>query len=759
MQMTGRNNLLWLWRYRAGALLAFAAPLAVQAADIEEIVVWSKAAPAQNGPSVSLTPADLASANIVTTEDLVKYEPSIIIRRRFIGDANGTMGMRGANMFQTSRSMVFADGVPLHYLLQSRWDGAPRWSMIAASEIASIEVLYGPFSAEYGGNSMGGVVLMESSIPQQREFHFENMTFMQDFSAYGFDDTLQGYKSFLSYGDKLGNTSVYLSWNHLNNASQPQSFFFGAAPGKGEALPVSGAISGNNERSQHGVWFGDTGVIDNVTDNFKLKIGYELGDWSALLNIAYESRATDATRPNSYVRDADGNRVYSGTVMQDGFGFAMPATRFGISNGQRDSLSGALRVKGWLSDHVALESNINWFGVLRDETRTSARNPADPAWTPAGQITDFGPTGWRTSELKLNIDVAAIDGLSVVTGVRHEDYRLALDVFESANYRQGSKDSYSARSGGATSLDAAFVQAKWNLSAQWDLQLGARYERWQSSKGYYGNDKAETPEFDLVRLPTRRNNKLSPKFTLGFYPSDDWSLHYSVARAYRFAIVEELFSQYQAFNAVNQANPELAPESGLHHNVSVAREINNGELQLNFFQESIRDVIEAQSTTLPGGISVRTFLPVTEVQTKGIELIANRDDLLLAGLNLRFNLAWTHSEITRNLTAPELVGKRYPRMPSWRANLLLNYQLTPTVDVGGGLRYASDSFGTLDNSDHEHGVYGAQDDYTFVNLKANWKPSPRLQFGLGIDNLFNELAWVAHPWPARTVFLEGSLRL
>lgn len=753
------NRCTRTWLYPVSTLLTLAAPLAVQAQDIEEIVVWSKAVTTQSGPSVSLTPADLGSANIATTEDLVKYEPGIIIRRRFIGDANGTLGIRGANMFQTSRSMVFADGVPLHYLLQSRWDGAPRWSMIAASEIDRVDVLYGPFSAEYGGNSMGGVVLMESRIPQQRELHFDHMSFVQDFSAYGFDEALHGTRSFLSYGDKLGNTSVYLSWNHLDNASQPQTFFFAGTPGKGEAVPVGGALPGNNERGQRGAWFGDSGIIDNATDNFKLKLGYELGDWSALLNIAYESRATDATAPNSYVTGTDGSIVWSGTVMQDGTSFAIPASRFGVSQGQRDSLSGGLRLKGWLSDNISLESNLNWFGVLRDENRSSARNPADPAWTPAGEVSDFGATGWHTGEVKLKIDVPAVDGLSMTTGVRHEDYRLALDVFTSDNYQHGSKTRYRARSGGTTNLDAAFAQVHWDVSAQWELELGARYERWGSSKGYYGSDRADTPQFDLVQLPARNSSKLSPKFTLGYYPTDTWALRYSIAQAYRFPIVEELFSQYQAFNAINQSNPDLAPENGLHHNLSLSRLLDEGELQLNFFQETVRDVIEAQSTTLPGAISVRAFLPVTEVDTHGVELIANRNDLLLPGLDVRFNLAWTHAEIVRNLPAPQLVGNQYPRMPAWRANLLLNYQVTPTLDVGAGLRYASDSFGTLDNSDREGGVYGAQDAYTFVNLKANWNPSPRMQFGLGIDNLFNETAWVTHPWPGSTLFLEANFRL
>ena len=78
---------------------------------IEEVTVWGAAnsqRAAASHPSSILTQQDLVSINVTTTEDVVKFEPSLVIRRRFIGDANGTMGMRGSNMFQTSRSMVFA---------------------------------------------------------------------------------------------------------------------------------------------------------------------------------------------------------------------------------------------------------------------------------------------------------------------------------------------------------------------------------------------------------------------------------------------------------------------------------------------------------------------------------------------------------------------------------------------------------------------------------------------------------------------------
>ena len=60
-------------------------------------------------------------------------------------------------MFQTTRSMVFADGMPLLHL-QTRYRGAPRWSLVSPSEIDQVEVVYGPYSSEYSGNAMGWLI-------------------------------------------------------------------------------------------------------------------------------------------------------------------------------------------------------------------------------------------------------------------------------------------------------------------------------------------------------------------------------------------------------------------------------------------------------------------------------------------------------------------------------------------------------------------------------------------------------------------------
>jgi iron complex outermembrane receptor protein len=170
--------------------LALTGP-AVQAADdpvyhADELVITDQAPPAPDihytSPTTRIDARQAQSINTTTIEDYIKYEPSLVVRRRYIGDPNGTLGMRGSNMFQTTHAMVYADGLLLHYFLQSSYNGAPRWSLVAPDETESVEVVYGPFSAEYPGNAMGGVVNIHTRMPTQREFHFDTSLFAQDYS-------------------------------------------------------------------------------------------------------------------------------------------------------------------------------------------------------------------------------------------------------------------------------------------------------------------------------------------------------------------------------------------------------------------------------------------------------------------------------------------------------------------------------------------------------------------------------------------------
>ena len=723
--------------------------------EMEELVVWGEQKESEQAgytsPVSTLKQEDLKSINMATTEDAVKYEPSIVIRRRFIGDSNGTLGLRGSNMFQTSRSMVFADGVPLHYFLQSRWNGAPRWTMVSSSEIAQVDVVYGPFSAEYGGNAMGGVVLIETKIPQKQEFHIDGMLFSQSFDDYGFDDSVNGYKGFMSYGDKIGDLSLYMSFNHLENESQPQTFRDSSISGTSTTL-VTGGILANNSVGNTRMFYGDTGVVETTTDNYKIKLGYDFDNWSALLNLAYEDRNSDNIG-NSYVVDSLGNTIWSGTVDQAGDVFTINGSRIGASEKERNSLNTGLRLRGDLSDSTQMEVNVSSFDVSKDETRTSSLNPNDPLYTGSGKVTDFGDTGWQTAEAKWTIDDVGTDGLTVIAGVRHEAYKLNINVYDTNSFASGSKDVLRDSSGGESSIAAAFTQLNWELDQRWDTSFGLRYESWKSDNGYYDQDSSSVT--DLVYTPSRSEEEISPKFSLGHKPANDWIVRYSLAKAYRFPIVEELYSQYEAYATQSLANPDLNPEDGLHHNIMIEHGLADGYLRVNLYTENIKDVIESQTDTT-GPVDVRTFVPVDEVKTSGIEFIANVKKVLFKDLDIRFNVSYTDSEIIKNAADPSIVGNRFPRMPEWRSNLLATYHISPVWNLSGSLQYASDSYGRLDNTDEEDNVYGAQDSYTRLGMKTTYHLNTKSSVSFGIDNITDEVAYVAHPWPGRTIYATAS---
>lgn len=734
---------------------------------VEEVHVWGEAQSVSDSgyttPTSVLRPEDMLSINAATTEDLVKYEPSLGIRRRFIGDANGTLGLRGSNMFQTSRAMVFADGVPLHYLLQSRWSGAPRWTMVSASEIQRVEVLYGPFSAEYSGNAMGGVVLIETGIPQEREFHAEGSFFSQQFNAYGFDDTLNGYKGFISYGDKVGDLSYYLSLNHLENKAQPQTFR-GAAyqPAEGSDT-VAGGIVGRDALGRPQLWYGDTGVVSTTTDNVKLKVAYDFGDWQALFNAAFEDRNSE-TAPNSYITDASGSKVWSGTdLVENGVGFSFDSSSLSESLLERQSLSFGLRVKGQLDENVRVEANINQFGIIEDVERSSLRSPNAADYTSAGQIAAYDDSGWQTAEVKLTVDDFVVKDLELITGLRHENYELNLDVFDSPNYVADMRGDYNSRFGGKTAINAMYAQANWAISEGFDTSFGLRYESFESSGGYYSSDDSATPVLGIVQAPRSSKAELSPKFSVGYFPAESWLIRYSAAKAYRFPIVEELYRQYQAYNSINEANPDLEAEDGSHHNLMIDKTIEGGYLRVNLFQETIQNAIESQSTTIVGGpndgTSVSTFVPLDESRARGIEFVANQHGMFVPALDVRFNLTYTRATIEKNANNRQWEGNTYPRMPKWRANLLATYHISSSWNVGFSTQYASDAYGRIENDDTIHEVYGTHDAYLRFGLKTNYNLTDNLKLSLGVDNLTNDIAYVAHPWPGRTVYLNTSYDL
>jgi iron complex outermembrane recepter protein len=110
------------------------------------------------------------------------------VRKRYIGDYDhAVLASRASGTGNSARSLVYADGILLSNLLGNGASFTPRWGLVTSEEIERVDVLYGPFSAAYPGNSVGAVVDYVTLMPTQFEATAAVSLWSQQFHVYGTD--------------------------------------------------------------------------------------------------------------------------------------------------------------------------------------------------------------------------------------------------------------------------------------------------------------------------------------------------------------------------------------------------------------------------------------------------------------------------------------------------------------------------------------------------------------------------------------------
>ena len=161
-----------------------------------------------------------------------------------------------------------------------------------------------------------------------------------------------------------------------------------------------------------------------------LRASYTLGVWH-----------NDAVRTSeSYLRDAAGNPVYSGTINVDGRSYLVTPTDFAPSRGELTHLMHGLSIRSHGHEHWDWEIAASAYDYADDITRapTSRCRPRNSGG--AGRITDQDGTGWRALALRGTWRPGA-DGAHVIDfGVQLDDYRLQTLVSNTPDWIGGAAD-------------------------------------------------------------------------------------------------------------------------------------------------------------------------------------------------------------------------------------------------------------------------------------------------------------------------------
>jgi iron complex outermembrane receptor protein len=685
------------------------------------------------------------TVNIMDSEDAVKYMPSIFLRKRNYGDTQATMATRVWGVSSSARSLIFADDVPITALIaNNNTVGGPRWGMISPEEIARIDVMYGPFSAAYAGNSMGAVMEITTRQPDSLQVVVEQSQALQHFSLYGTDKTFATAQTNGIVGDRFGKLSMWISGNFQNSNSQP--LLYVTAP----SFPTgtTGGFVDTNKTGSAANVLGATGLLHTQMSNAKAKFAYDI---TPTLRATY----TFGYWQNDAEAGVDTYLAKSG------------AASFG---GQAGFASGTYDLYQMHQSHslsIRSDTRRDWdyevvgaaYRIIRDQQRTPTGVASDTGFNSAGRVAVLDGTGWATLDAKASWHPGGPVATNTLSfGVHGEHYRLLNPTYNAANWRGGDVTTIASEGDGKTETRALWVQDAWYTSPTTKLTIGGRYEWWKGFDGLNINGNTK------VVQPTIKASRFSPKATFSWTPTD-WEVSASLAKAYRFATPAELYQLVTTGATFTSPDPNLKPDNDLAAELRVARTFEKAKAQLSFFQDDVHDAIISQFLPLVQGSSTLfSYLSnVDHVRARGVELALGENDMLVRGLELTGSATYVNARTLAlagraSPTAPagSAVGKFLPNIPKWRASFTGTYRPNQKFSASLGGRYSDKMYTTLDNADVRFNTYQGFDGWFVMDGRVSYRVTRNWSASLGVDNLLDRKYFLFHPFPQRT--LVGSAK-
>ncbi len=688
------------------------------------------------------------TTNIVDVEDAIKYLPSIFVRKRNYGDTQPTFQTRMWGINSSARNLVYVDDVPISALISNNnTNGAPRWGVVSPEQIKGVDMLYGPFAAEYPGNSMGGVLLITTRQPDKLEVTAKQTEAVQTFSMYNTSGAYTTSNTAATIGDKVGKLSFFLSVNREESFSQPLQFVTSATN-----VAFAGVIPAYNKQGGQANVVGAGGLLHTIMNNYTAKTAVDLNDWlRASYTVSYwENNQTSTVQ--SYLTAGNGTPTFGGVS-----GFAS-----NTSNWQQQHLMNMLSLK--------TDTGGNWDGELvatrYDYLTDIQRSPAGVAagtgtnYTTNGLFARLDGSGWGTEDAKAIWRPTGPQGAHEVSfGGHHDKYVLSNPTYTAPNWQtspdngNGLTSTYGA---GKTETWALWLQDAWKITPDLKLTLGLRGETW---KAYSGFNQAGTVSSGQPELTSAN---LSPKATLSWQFQPEWNAKFSFGEANRYPTVAELYQVVSTGGTFAIPNPNLIPETALSFEFALERQDKHSRVRLSLFEEDTQNALLSQTSILNGSF-VTTFQNVGLTRNRGFELVGELKDVLIPGFSLSNSVTYVDSRIVSNpgfqsATGSISTGQRVPYVPDWRDTVQAIYRPNDDLSFAASARYQGKMYSTLDNSDIIPGVQGSFDPFFVVDVHARYHFMDAVSAEIGVDNLTDFKYFEFHPFPGRTFIASLKAR-
>jgi iron complex outermembrane receptor protein len=723
--------------------------------------------------------------NIIDTEDAVRYMPSLFVRKRNNGDTQAVLQTRTWGVSSSARSLVYADDLLLTALIgNDNTIGAPRWGLVAPEEIERVDFLYGPFAAQYPGNSLGGVLKITTRMPEKLEITAKQTVAVQDFSLWGTNKALPTETTAFTIGDKVGDLSWFVVGNFMNNSAQPLTY---VTAGNSNLYGYPGAHFATTKFGAPNTVLGSTGNLENQQVTGKLKLAY---DFSPVVRATYTLGlwSNDGISiPENYLVSGHGpffgNLKGSGAIGTS----ALQSFGSGYYRIQEKLLVNSGAVKSNTGGFFDWEISASNFTYLQSDQRAPYSGAAPfGGYTATGRDTRYNGTYWTLFDLK---GIIRPEGFlaehDISFGLHGDQFHLNNPTWLTTDWFSGMASSYGVAASigqGTTRTQALWFQDAFKLRPNLKLTVGIRGEHWQASDGYnqsLGNinvngfgSTAKPLSMLPIFQPNLYHTRYSPKGSLQWTPDDYWTVTGSIGLANRFPTAKELYnlSTISSTGVVANPNPNLRPEVALSKELAFERRLGpDGTVRLSLFDEEVRDAIISQNVFIPGTAQLASNnTNVERIRNSGVEVALKKDNVFFKGLELTASATWLNARVISDPTwapaggsnfdlwALSVAGKTVPNVPDWRWTAAATYSPDDNWAFTVAARWQGRMWTTLANNDIAHGVYQSFDRFFVVDTKIHYKWNERWSFDFGIDNINNYKYFLFHPFPQRTFYFAGK---
>ena len=696
--------------------------------------------------------------NAVNSEDMLKYAPSLVVRKRHYGDVQDPVATRTSGVGASARNLIFVDGVLISSPIgNNNSTASPHFGVAAPQDISQIGVLYGPFSARYAGNSIGATINITTRMPDHFELYGDALGAVQDFHLYGTNATPGTWQLSAGIGDRMGAFSWRLSENHMDSTGQPLGLATLTRPASPSTAGtvLSGGVNYLNRTAAAIVDIGGTGIEHQVEDTATLKLAYDFDNGWQLSYLASLFHQDDDAGVDSWLRDPSGAVIFAGNSNINGYNYNIAASTFSnnVYNWQQSQLAQGLTLKSGADGDFQWEAIASRYDYLNDKQRVPTAALPGAFAGGAGTVNRMNGTGWYT------LDADAVwrgwTDHEISFGAHRDAETFAQLRNNLTDWIAGGLGSAVNSAQGRTATNALWLQDIWSLLPDLKASAGLRYEDWRA---YDGTNISASPTLN-VNQPRISASTLSPKASLAWQVSSNWKITGSWGIAYRMPTVTELYQAITTGTVLTVPNPNLKPERANSYELAAEHRTDKGLVRLSLFEEDIGNALLSQSAPLlPGSPTLFSFVQnVDRTRARGLEFVVDQYDAFIPGLELLGSLTAVDARITADSAFAAAVNKFIPQVPKLRANAMATYRIDAWAFTLGA-RYSDRSFGTIDNSDPYTYTYQGFGRYLVADARVRYRIDENWNLSLGIDNLNNDKYFLFHPFPQRTVLMEIHYR-